>query len=384
MRGVQTCANLLGRVLAQTAAGGASLHMARALCCGASVLASHQLPQPWAAQIPCQAAASSGSSRGSSWWGSPFGRSIHTSSASYASKDYYDVLGVRRSANDQDIKKAYYKLAKQYHPDTNKDDPEAAKVFQEVSKAYETLRDPEKRRMYDHLGRDGMDRMEQEGGGPGGASGFGGFAGYGGPFSPQDIFEQFFRNDPGFGSFFSGNMFVESSMRLSFMEAAKGTRKRVDLSRVLGMQIPPVEVDIPAGVDSGQQIQVAAPLVEKQRVNVLFRIEVEPHPQFQRQGLDIIYTTTLRLAEALMGTVLQVPTIDGNVELTVPQLTLNGEVLRMRGKGIADPRGRGRGDQLVNIRVIKPAKLTERQRQLLQEFDEEGQGTSSKAKSWFG
>ncbi|KAF8060045.1 DnAJ-like protein [Scenedesmus sp. PABB004] len=389
-------------------AGAAAAQAARALCACPSLLAAagQGAAAPWGAQL---AHAGGGSSRGGSGWhgaAAPGPRSIHTSAGAAAAKDYYEVLGVPRTASEQEIKKSYYKLAKKYHPDTNKDDPAAAKLFTEVSKAYETLRDPEKRRLHDALGRDGMERMEAEGGpGPGGFGGAGGFGGgaggFGGgfgagpggagPFSAQDIFESFFRADPGgFSQFFGGGMMVvESSMRLSFMEAAKGTKKRVDLSRVVGTTMQPVEVDIPPGVDAGQQIQVAAPVGDgQQRLNVLFRIEVDPHPQFTRQGLDVLTSTTMRLSEALLGKKLQVPTIDGLAELAVPPLTLNGEVLRMRGKGVGDPRGRGRGDQLVTVRVIKPARLTERQKELLKEFDGEeaggsSSGSSSSKKGWF-
>eukprot|EP00878_Enallax_costatus_P017043 GHUV01017893.1.p1 GENE.GHUV01017893.1~~GHUV01017893.1.p1 ORF type:complete len:241 (+),score=57.04 GHUV01017893.1:998-1720(+) len=237
-----------------------------------------------------------------------------------------------------------------------------------------------------------MDRMETEGG-PG--AGFaGGFSGFGaqGPFSMQDILEQMFGGSQGFGAmgggggFWSsggnmggmGNLFVESSMRLTFMEAAQGTKKKVDLSRVIGTQIPPVEIDIPPGIDSGQQIQVAAPMGAdpKQRINVLLSIEVEAHPKFRRQGLDVMYTQILKLHEALLGTTVTVPTIDGSAELVVPPLTMGNDVLRMREKGIQDPRGRSRGDQLVSVRIIKPSKLTERQKQLLKEFAQEAEAAN--------
>ncbi|GBF98383.1 molecular chaperone [Raphidocelis subcapitata] len=326
--------------------------------------------QPWAT--------ASGSSSGSG--------GFHTSAA--PGGDYYDVLGVPRSASDQDVKKAYYKLAKKYHPDTNKGDSEAAKKFQEVSKAYETLRDPEKRRLHDALGREGMERMETEGGAPGGGGpgGFpGGFPGGGGggfPFNMQSIFEQLFRDDPQYGAFFRGEAIVETTITLSFMEAAKGATKRISLGGIAGVSAAPIDIDIPAGVDSGQTIQVPAPAPDAPggRLRVLLRVEVEPHPLFQREGMHIHSSLDMRLAEALLGRSVSVPTIDGMAQLTVPAMTQNGDVLRMRGKGVVDPRGRGRGDQLVHVRVVRPANLTDRQRQLLMEFDKEAQqqaGSSS-------
>lgn len=308
-------------------------------------------------------------------------RSIHTSTAA-AAQDFYDVLGVAKGATDQEIKKAYYKLAKKYHPDTNKGNPEAAKQFQEVSKAYETLRDPEKRRMYDRLGREGMDRMEQEGGGGGGFDG--GFQwqwqegqGGGPAWSVEEIMQHFFGGAAGgaAGGFGGGNMFasaafmLDTPLRLTFMEACKGVRKPIDLSRLTGMQMPPVEVDIPPGLNTGQTIQVKAQVPGKQQaINIMLAIEVEPHPQFSRRGHDIIYPLTLRLSEALTGKTVQVPTIDGRSELVVPPLTLSGEVLRMAGKGVEHPRTGQRGSQLVTVRVVKPRKLTPKQEQLLKEF----------------
>lgn len=296
------------------------------------------------------------------------------------------MLGVARGATDQEIKKAYYKLAKKYHPDTNKDNPEAAKQFQEVSKAYETLRDPEKRRMYDRLGREGMDRMEQEGGGGGGGGFDGGFnwqwqEGGGQAWSVEDIMQHFFGGaaggfgGPGGNVFTSAAFMMDAPLRLTFMEACKGVRKPVDLSRLVGMQMPPVEVDIPPGLNTGQTIQVKAQLPGKpQAINIMLAIEVEPHPQFSRRGYDIIYPLTLRLSEALTGKTVQVPTIDGTSELVVPPLTLSGEVLRMSGKGVQNARSGHRGSQLVTVRVIKPTKLTAKQQQLLKEFAAEDGG----------
>eukprot|EP00878_Enallax_costatus_P019369 GHUV01020433.1.p2 GENE.GHUV01020433.1~~GHUV01020433.1.p2 ORF type:complete len:175 (+),score=37.68 GHUV01020433.1:1737-2261(+) len=125
-------------------------------------------------------------------------------------------------------------------------------------------------------------------------------------------------------------------------------------------------------------LQVAAPMGAdpKQRINVLLSIEVEAHPKFRRQGLDVMYTQILKLHEALLGTTVTVPTIDGSAELVVPPLTMGNDVLRMREKGIQDPRGRSRGDQLVSVRIIKPSKLTERQKQLLKEFAQEAEAAN--------
>ncbi|KIY91469.1 Chaperone protein dnaJ [Monoraphidium neglectum] len=160
-------------------------------------------------------------------------------------------------------------------------------------------------------------------------------------------------------------------------EAAKGTTKRISLAGIQGVSSAPLDVDIPAGVDSGQTIQArvpaSAPGAPGGRMRILLRVEVEPHPLFQREGVHVHSSLEMRLAEALLGRSVSVPTIDGMASLSVPPLTQNGDVLRMRGKGVADPRGRGRGDQLVHIRVVRPSHLTERQRQLLQEFDRDAQ-----------
>ncbi|KAI8464038.1 MAG: HSP40/DnaJ peptide-binding protein [Monoraphidium minutum] len=226
-----------------------------------------------------------------------------------------------------------------------------------------------------------MERMEAEGGAPGGgAGGFGGgFPGGGGggfPFNMQSIFEQIFRDDPQYGAFFRGEAIVETEITLSFMEAAKGTTKRVSMAGIHGVSAAPLDVDIPAGIDSGQTIQVPAPAPNAPggRMRILLRVEVEPHPLFRREGVHVHTTLDMRLSEALLGRSVSVASVDGMAQLTVPPLTQNGDVLRMRGKGVADPRGRGRGDMLVHIRVLKPAHLTDKQRQLLMEFDREAQG----------
>jgi DnaJ-class molecular chaperone len=301
--------------------------------------------------------------------------SIHSSAEAGAQRDYYDVLGVTKSASDQEVKKAFYQQAKQYHPDTNKDNADAAKKFQEVQKAYETLRDPEKRKIYDQVGAEGMERMES-GGAAGGPGGFGGGAGpfpgggfpFGG-FSTESIFEQIFNQDPMFSQMF-GRVAVQP-IRISFMEAVKGTKRRITLGGVRGAAGSTVDLDIPAGIDSGDQIQIETMFGPKQRVRVAVPIEVEPHPVFRREGPDIIITADLTLTQAMLGTQLTVQTVDGSAELTVPACTQNGLKLRMRGKGVLNQQNGGRGDQLVEIRVKLPRALNQRQKDLLQEFGNE-------------
>ncbi|GAX73970.1 hypothetical protein CEUSTIGMA_g1420.t1 [Chlamydomonas eustigma] len=298
--------------------------------------------------------------------------SIHSSAEASAQRDYYDVLGVSKSASDQEVKKAFYQQAKQYHPDTNKGNEDAARKFQEVQKAYETLRDPEKRRLYDQVGAEGMERMES-GGAAGGPGGFGGgagpFPGGGFPFSgfsTESIFEQIFNQDPMFSQMF-GRVAVQP-IRISFMEAVKGTKRRITLGGVRGAAGSTVDLDIPAGIDSGDQIQIETTFGPKQRVRVAVPIEVEPHQIFRREGPDILITADLNLTQAMLGTQLTVQTVDGSAELAVPACTQNGVKLRMRGKGVLNQQNGGRGDQLVEIRVKLPRALSQRQKELLQEF----------------
>eukprot|EP00798_Chlamydomonas_sp_ICE-L_P019953 gene19953-26661_t len=303
------------------------------------------------------------------------------SSANFAGKDYYDVLGVQRGASDQEIKKSYYQLAKKYHPDTNMGNTSAAETFQEIQKAYETLRDPEKRNIYNQVGREGMDRMESggfseagPGAGFGGFQGFGGFAGGGGGgaagFGP-DIFERMMNENPMFAQMFGGMSM--QPLRITFMEAIKGTRKRVVLpgqrGREGGQQL---DVDIPPGVDDGDQIEVQVAMEgRRHHIRIAIPVNVEEHPIFTREGLDILMSQALPLVQAMLGTTISVPTIDGKAELKVPAGTQNGDRLRLRAKGILDPRQGRKGDQLVKIVLQVPKALSLRQIELLKEFEEE-------------
>eukprot|EP00798_Chlamydomonas_sp_ICE-L_P021481 gene21481-28456_t len=245
-------------------------------------------------------------------------RGFHSSAGSSAGQDFYDLLGLQRGASEQEIKKAYYEHAKKYHPDTNTNDPAAAKTFQEVQKAYETLRDPQKRSMYDQVGRAGMDRMNEGGGGPQGFPG--GFPMFGG-MAMQPI-------------------------RISFMDAIKGTKKRIGIPGMKGKSGSHMDIDIPAGVDSGDQIEVQVAMEgRRQRVRLTIPIDVEPHPVFRRQGTDIHTSQELTLAEALLGTTVTVTTIDGSAELKVPAGTQTGDKLGLGAKGIFHPQRGYKGDQ---------------------------------------
>lgn len=300
---------------------------------------------------------------------------MHSSTALLA-QNYYDLLGVAKDASDQDIKKAYYKMAKQYHPDTNKGNADAAKKFQEAQRAYETLRDPEKRRMYDQLGHERMEQMEQEGGD---ASHY-----QQNPFEDMDVFNQFFVNqDPFIRNIFSQGMggggfrqaysqvVVPMSVVLPFMEAVNGTSKRIDLGgmgRQLG--VGPITVDIPPGVETGQTLDVVPPGQPKgQKVRLQLRIEVEEHPQFMRRGNDVYSSVEIPLADALLGRSLTVQTVDGPASVTIPPLSQNGDNLRLAGKGVRDVRRQSqRGDHYVVITVKMPHRLTPNQKRLLEEF----------------
>ncbi|KAL6764863.1 molecular chaperone [Haematococcus lacustris] len=303
----------------------------------------------------------------------PFLRNIFTSASSLAS-NYYDVLGLGSGASDQEIKKAYYALAKKYHPDTNKDNADAAKRFQEVQKAYETLRDPEKRRLYDQVGHENMERMEQGGGGPeAGPSGFrgGGFPG-GFPFGGlgADIFQQIFEQDPMLSQMF-GRVALQP-IRVTFMEAVKGTSRRVQLSGSRGSAPTSIDVNIPPGVDTGDQIELQVSVPGKRStVRLNIPVEVAQHPIFTREGPDIHMQHSLPLAAALLGTTITVPTIDGDVDVVVPPCSSHGDRLRLRGKGVYSVRRGLKGDQYVELKVSAPTALTAKQRELLIAFQEE-------------
>ncbi|BDA41183.1 Chaperone protein DnaJ [Coccomyxa sp. Obi] len=321
-------------------------------------------------------------------------RTFHSSRVSLA-KDYYEVLGVPRDASDADVKKAYYKLAKQYHPDTNKGDDAAAAKFQEISKAYDTLRDPQKRQQYDGMGADNYERMS-ESGGAGFSQGQQGQYNWDQAQEFEDIFAQFFGGGRaggfahggmaggfggGFGGFRAKGPDIHARIRVPFMDAVKGTKVKTNLKGG-------VEVDIPAGIDNGAMLKMpgmGGPVPRQfggagEPGDLLLQVEVEPSPIFQRDGNDVSVSRTIDFVDAILGSDLRVPTLEGEADVRVRPGTQPGDRLRMRGYGIPHVHNPSRkGDQYVVLNVRLPRDINEQQRRLLESFREEEQQRRKKA-----
>ncbi len=358
-------------------------------------------------------------------------------------RDYYEVLGVDKSVAEDDLKKAYRKAAKKYHPDLNPGDKEAEVKFKEVNEAYEVLSDKEKRARYDQFGHAGVDPNFGAGGGGGYGGGFGGFGGFGDFGDLGDILGSMFGggtsrrnpNAPRRGADTAANVII------SFEEAAKGCKKTIKVTRietcndcggngaqkgttpkscpnchgsgyVTSVQRTPFgamqsqhpceqcrgtgkiidnpcrtcggkgkirhtlneEIDIPAGIDDGQIINVrgggdagtnGGPSGDL-RVNVTVR----PHPIFERDGFDVFCEIPITFSQAALGAEITVPTLDGKVKFTIHEGTQPGDEFKLKGKGIQRLRYSGRGDQYVKINVEIPKNLSKEQKQHLKEFDE--------------
>jgi molecular chaperone DnaJ len=344
------------------------------------------------------------------------------------SRDFYEVLGISRNATADEIKRAYRELARESHPDSNRGDTAAEERFKEISTAYETLRDPERRRRYDMFGEGGA--RAGGAGGPGDAFGFG------------DIFDAFFGGDP-FGSRRPGGptRAPEAVVELTLGDAAFGAthtleaRLPVACSRCDGSGCEPgthpsrcdvcggsgevrttrrsilgqivtaapcgacdgtgrrvlspcrecrgdgrvqasrtIDVEVPAGVDDGQRLRLAGrgPAAPRGGApgDLYVTVRVAPHPDFERSGDDLLHAARISIAQAALGAHLVVPTLEGTTELPVPPGTQPGQVFRVRGEGVPSLRGRGRGDLLVRIDVHVPTRLGEDEAALLRQLAE--------------
>jgi molecular chaperone DnaJ len=345
-----------------------------------------------------------------------------------AKQDYYELLGISRSASADDVKKAYRKLARQCHPDANPDDPNAEGRFKEISEAYMVLSDPEKRSNYDRFGHAGAD-----------GQGFGGFEGFGDFGGLGDIFEMFFgaggrrRSGPEKGSD------IRADLELTLKEAAFGLERELkvprtepcstcdgsgaaagtkpatcgtcngagqvqyaqntpfgrivqtrscDRCRGTGKMIEKpcptcrgtgqirktrgIKVKVPPGVDSGSRLRVSgegeAGTRGGPRGDLYVYIHVQAHKIFKREGDDLICEMPISFVQAALGDEVEVPTLEGGAKLKIPEGTQSGTVFRMKGKGVPNVSGHGRGDQHVVVKLVTPTKLSEKQKTLLKDF----------------
>ena len=312
-------------------------------------------------------------------------------------KNYYETLGVKKNASAEEIRKAFRKLARKYHPDVNPGNKTAEEKFKELSEANDVLSDPKKRKIYDQLGyySDNIDPAAAEayaragqGGNAGfGAGGFGGFPG-GGRSGQQEVHFDFNDFDfggaqggqqgpGGFRDIFSGifgggfgrrepqgpmpGTDVEYEVHVPFWEAIRGGTVRINLQRpgVRGMETEPVEFRIKAGTRDGQRIRLAGRGNPSQTGgpagDLYIIVRVDPHPVFRREGDDIYINVPIMPWEAALGAKIEVPTIDGRAMLRVPQGTQSGQKLRMREKGVKSATKEGTvGDQIVELTIDVP------------------------------
>ena len=346
--------------------------------------------------------------------------------------DYYELLGVPRNATEDEIKRAYRAMARQYHPDSNPDDPSAEETFKEVGIAYETLRDPEKRRRYDMFGEEGV-----RGGGPGGPGGPGDAFGFG------DLFDAFFGGSP-FGNA-RGQAGpprapdAEAVVHLDLAQAAFGSTATVEvrlpvacercggsgcepgthparcdvcggagevrevrrsiLGQIVtaapcvacsatGSRIPSpckdcrgdgrvrssksIDVEVPAGVDDGQRLRLAGrgPAASRGGVpgDLYVTVRVAADPRFERHGDDLLHIRPIAFTQAALGCHLDVETLDDDEELIVPPGTQPGHLFRLKGRGVPALRGRGRGDLIVRVDVEVPGRLSQEEEELLRQW----------------
>ncbi|MCP5506435.1 MAG: molecular chaperone DnaJ [Chlamydiales bacterium] len=376
--------------------------------------------------------------------------------------DYYQVLGVPRDASQDEIKKAYRKLALKYHPDKNKDNPDSEKKFKEVSEAYEVLSDEQKRQMYDQYGADAL-----KGGGMGGGAGFssmeealrtfmGAFGGGGGPGGPggDTIFDSFF------GGGFAGEpqhyarqgVSKKAQLSVSFEDAAKGIEKEIAVTNYAecgkckgnGARSPSdiktcttchgtgqlhqsrgffsmsstcphchgsgkmitapcdechgagkvkkkerVKVPIPAGIDDGMRLKMAGYGDAGENGgppgDLYVYINVKPHEVFKREGDDLILELPITFSEAALGCKKDIPRLLSKkpVRLSIPEGTQTGKVLRVKGEGMKNVHGHGKGDLLIHVHVETPVNLSNKQKSLLEDFQAtESEENSPKRKSF--
>jgi curved DNA-binding protein len=285
-------------------------------------------------------------------------------------RDYYEVLGVPRGAGDEEIRSAYRKLAREYHPDVNKE-PGAEDRFKEVSEAYEVLRDPEKREKYERLGANWKAGEDVSGAsGFGGGSGSGGARGFGDGDGFSDFFESFFGGrrggSPGFEGFSMRGGDQEAPLEVTLEEAARGGKRRISLAD--GRDF---EVRIPPGVLDGQKIRLAGQGGEGASGgpagDLYLRVRIKRHPHFRREGDDLVVEIPVAPWEAALGATVPVPTLDGSAKVKVPAGSSSSRRLRLKGEGMPGPGGR-KGDLYASVRIVVPKKLEKRERELFEEL----------------
>ncbi len=298
-------------------------------------------------------------------------------------KDYYKILGVSKNASQEEIKKAYRKLALKYHPDRNKGNKEAEERFKDINEAYAVLSDPEKRKQYDMLGAEGFqNRFSQQ-------DIFRGFDfegifrdfGFGFGGKVRDIFGEIFGDLGGASYHFTGSPFEEAGfyssrgirgrdfvyeLPVTLEEIAKGAKKTVSYNAD-GVQ-ETISISIPAGVRDGQKLRIRGKgghgPYGGPRGDLYVQIRLLEHPTFRREGQDLFYRQRIRFSDAVLGTEVEVPTIYGKrLKLKVPAGTQSNSKLRIKGYGLPKPGRQGKGDQYVEIVIDVPKSLTKKQKE---------------------